>query len=421
MSGGDIMTTADLHSGPGLDALRPVAPKDRIFNLDMLRGWAILGILAVNAIAFAWPAALTMAEAPPPLNASHADTIGVWVIDVFFADKMRTLFTLLFGVSVFLVGGERSDLDRGALLRRRLGWLALIGALHGALLWFGDILLLYAVSGFIFLMFRSWSARRLLWVGGGVTLLWALLAIGMYWGMANLPPEFASKMAEGMPTANPDRIQAAVDTYRSGWPAGWIANFMVWISFLFPMAIMTVVTVPLMMLGLGLYKSGYLTGQSPMWVYLTVLVVGGANLALSAIWGWQAAMAPDGVDPTGGWAHASTGAAPLVTLFYVTALILLTKFGLKAVTAVFVPVGRMAFTNYLTQTLIMVTLYYAPWGPLWFGTHTTSQMWMVVGVIWVAQLLWSPLWLSMFRMGPLEWVWRCLTYGRMVRLSKGGD
>lgn len=415
------MTTADLHSGPGLDDLRPVAPKDRIFNLDMLRGWAILGILAVNAIAFAWPPMLTMAQATPPIDAGHADTVGAWVIDVFFADKMRTLFTLLFGVSVFLVGGERSDLDRGALLRRRLGWLALIGALHGALLWFGDILLLYAVSGFMFLMFRSWSARRLLWVGGGVTLLWALIAVAGYWGMANLPPEIASKMAEGMPTADPAEVQAMVKTYRSGWPAGWLANLTTWASFLLPMAVMTVISVPLMMMGLGLYKSGYLTGQSPMWVYLLVLAAGGANLALSAIWGWQAAMAPEGTDPTGGLAAASTGAAPLVTLFYVTTLILLTKFGLKAVTAVFVPVGRMAFTNYLTQTLIMVTLYYAPWGPMWFGTHTTSHMWMVVGVVWAAQLLWSPLWLSMFRMGPLEWVWRCLTYGRMVRLSKGGD
>ena len=413
------MTTADLHSGPGLDDLRPVAPKDRIFNLDMLRGWAILGILAVNAIAFAWPPMLTMAQATPPIDAGPADTVGAWVIDVFFADKMRTLFTLLFGVSVFLVGGERSDLERGALLRRRLGWLALIGALHGALLWFGDILLLYAVSGFMFLMFRSWSARRLLWVGGGVTLLWALIAVAGYWGMANLPPEIASKMAEGMSTADPAKVQAMVETYRSGWPAGWLANLTTWASFLLPMAVMTVISVPLMMMGLGLYKSGYLTGQSPMWVYLLVLAAGGANLALSAVWGWQAAMAPEGTDPTGGLAAASTGAAPLVTLFYVTALILLTKFGLKALTAVFVPVGRMAFTNYLTQTLIMVTLYYAPWGPMWFGTHTTSHMWMVVGVVWAAQLLWSPLWLSMFRMGPLEWVWRCLTYGRFVRLSKG--
>jgi uncharacterized protein len=84
----------------------------------------------------------------------------------------------------------------------------------------------------------------------------------------------------------------------------------------------------------------------------------------------------------------------------------------------FAPVGRMAFTNYLTQTLIMVTLYYAPWGPMWFGTHSPSEMWMTVGAIWIAQLIWSPLWLSVFSMGPLEWLWRCLSYGRMVPIRK---
>ena len=112
-----------------------------------------------------------------------------------------------------------------------------------------------------------------------------------------------------------------------------------------------------------------------MWVYLTVLLIGGANLAVSAWWGWQKAMAPDGIDPTGGWAAASTGAAPLVTLFYVTALILLTKFGFRVIIQVLVPVGRMAFTNYLSQTLIMVTLYYAAWGPLCLcqTSRTTSR------------------------------------------------
>jgi len=99
-------------------------------------------------------------------------------------------------------------------------------------------------------------------------------------------------------------------------------------------------------------------------------------------------------------------------------LILMVRFGLKGITRIFVPVGRMAFTNYLTQTLIMVTLYYAPWGPMWFGTHSPVEMWQVVGAVWVAQLIWSPLWLSVFSMGPLEWVWRCLTYGRMVPIRK---
>jgi len=408
-------TTTEIAPG----AVGPVREKDRIHNLDMLRGWAVLGILAVNAVTFAWPVELAMAEAPPPGDLGYADTVGLWVTDVFFADKMRTLFTMLFGVSIFLVGGERSDEARGRVLVRRLLWLGLFGLLHGALLWYGDILLHYAYCGLLVMLMRSWSAKRLLWVGGLITLMWGLVATLGYWGMANLPPEFAEQMKAAMPAATPESIAAAVEVYRSGWPAGLIENLKTWATFSLTFSpFMIPITVPLMMLGLGLFKSGYLSGRAPMWAYLMVLLAGGANLAIFAVWGWQKAMAGDGADPTGGLAAAAGGMAPLITLFYATLLILMVRFGLKPLTRVFVPVGRMAFTNYLTQTLIMMTVYYAPWGPMWFGTHSPVEMWQVVGAVWVAQLIWSPLWLSVFRLGPLEWLWRCLTYGRMVPIRK---
>jgi uncharacterized protein len=414
------MAAIDVDSAPpARPVLTPVQPRDRIYNLDVLRGWAILGILAVNAISFAWPFQLIMSESPPPGVLSQADHIGLWVTDVFFADKMRTLFTMLFGVSIFLVGGERFDEDRGRLVRRRVLWLGLIGLIHGAVLWYGDILLHYAYCGLLVMMMRSWTARRLLWVGGSITLLWGLVATAGYWGMANMPAEFAARMQAGMPATDPATIQAVVDLYRSGWPAGLLENLKTWATFqLMASPFLIPVTVPLMLLGLGLFKSGYLSGRSPLWVYLLVLLAGGANLAAFAWWGWQEAMATEGTDPTRGLAAAAGGMAPLITLFYATVLILINRFGLRALTALFAPVGRMAFTNYLSQTLIMMTLYYAPWGPMWFGTHSPSEMWMVVIAIWVAQVIWSPLWLSMFSMGPLEWLWRCLTYGRMVPIRK---
>ena len=406
------MAATDIALKP---ATAPVAPKDRIFNLDMLRGWAILGILAVNAISFAWPVELMMAETPPPGVMSHADLVGLWVTDVFFADKFRTLFTMLFGVSVFLVGGERADRERGGVLWRRLIWLGVFGLIHGVVLWYGDILFHYAYCGLLVMMMRSWKASRLLWIGGAITLLWGVIATLGYWGMENMPPEMAAQMQAGRPTADAASIAATIDLYRSGWPAGLLENIKTWATFqLMASPFMIPISVPLMMLGLGLYKSGWLSGRAPVWTYLLVMLVGGANLAAFALWRWQDIMAGEAVDPTHGLAAGAGGMAFLITLFYASVLILITKFGLKMLTAVLVPVGRMAFTNYLTQTLIMVTLYYAPWGPMWFGTHSPAEMWMVVGAIWVAQLIWSPLWLSVFQMGPLEWLWRCLTYGRMV-------
>ena len=413
------MPALDTQPRTAAGGLAPTPPKDRIFQLDVLRGWAILGILAVNAISFAWPFQLTMSEAPPPGVLSQADHIGLWVTDVFFADKMRSLFTMLFGVSVFLVGGEKSDDGRGRLLWRRLLWLGLFGLIHGAVFWYGDILLHYAYCGLLVMLMRSWSARRLLWVGGSITLLWGVVAALGSWGMANLPAEVEAQMRAGMPAADPAAIQAAIDLYRTGWPAGLLENLRTWATFqLMASPFLIPVTVPLMLFGLGLFKSGYLSGRSPMWVYLLVIVAGGANLAAFAWLGWQEAMAPEGTDPTRGLAAAAGGLAPLITLVYATVLILLNRFGLKVLIAMFAPVGRMAFTNYLTQTLIMVTLYYAPWGPMLFGEHGPAEMWTVVGCVWIAQLIWSPLWLSVFAMGPLEWIWRCLTYGRMVPLRR---
>lgn len=397
----------------------PVAPKDRIASLDVLRGWAILGILAVNATAFAWPASLLMSETPPPGATGAADVIGLWVVDTFFSDKFRTLFTLLFGVSIFLVGGERRDEAKGRVLWRRLGWLAVFGILHGAAFWYGDILLHYAYCGLIVMTMRSMSARKLLWIGGGITALWAVVAALGLWAMQNMPPEAAAQMQGGMPTATPEAIQATIETYRAAGFGWLIENLKAWGLFQIVVSpFLLFVTAPLMMLGMGLFKSGFLTGKAPTWVYLLVLVMGGANLAALGWWGWIEAWAPEGSNPTGGLAAAAGGAAILITLGYASLLLLMMRFGLGWLTRVLAPVGRMAFSNYLSQTLVMTFLFYLPGGPKWFGTMGPAELWTVVGGVWIAQLIWSPLWLSVFQMGPLEWLWRCLTYGRMVPLMK---
>tara|TARA_R110002167_G_scaffold21126_7_gene76932 strand:- start:860 stop:2113 length:1254 start_codon:yes stop_codon:yes gene_type:complete len=417
------MTTGDANLAPetGTDSvLAPVAPGDRIFNLDMLRGWAILGILAVNAMTFAWPVAVEFSQGARPFAMDMANVTGEWVTSVFFQDKFRTLFTLLFGVSIFLVGGERTNDERGRLLRRRLLWLGLFGLIHGLALWYGDILLHYAYCGLLMMLMRSWPARRLLWIGGGVTAVWSLMAVGgALLGpvvMAAMGPEFATKAAASGPLASPADIMATVDQVRGGYGAALMENLKAWVMvqgfslFLIP------ASVPLMMIGLGLFKSGYLQGRAPVWVYVLMTLIGAANLA---VLGYAEGMkVTGGTLPVAGLASAAAGSATLITLGYASLLILMSRFGLRALTGVLVPVGQMAFTNYLTQTLIMTSLFYMPWGPFWYGTMGPGALWAVVGAVWLAQLIWSPLWLSRFRMGPLEWLWRCLTYGRRVPLLR---
>jgi len=420
------MTTHDAEAAPENrtdSVLAPVAPGDRIFNLDMLRGWAILGILAVNAIAFAWPIAVQFSQDIQPYAQTTANLTGDWVTTVFFQDKFRTLFTMLFGVSIFLVGGERDNEARGKLLRRRLFWLGLFGLIHGLAFWYGDILLHYAYCGLLMMLMRSWPARRLLWIGGGVTAAWTVMAVaGALLGpvlMSAMGPEFAAKSASGGMVVSPAQITAIVEQVRSGYGPAMLQNLQAWAMVQGFSLFLVPASVPLMVIGLGLFKSGYLQGRAPAWLYVLMTLIGAANLAVLGY--AEGIKVTGGTLPVAGLASAAAGAATLITLGYASLLILMSRFGPGLLTAVLVPVGQMAFTNYLTQTLIMASLCYMPWGPLWYGTMGRGALWGVVGAVWLAQLIWSPLWLSRFRMGPLEWLWRCLSYGRWIPLARAAN
>lgn len=398
---------------PSTPRLAPVAPEARQPQLDMLRGWAVLGILAVNALAFAWPAVLEMDLSLAPFALAGDDKLGQWVVETFFAHKFRTLFSLLFGVSVFLVGGERGDADRGALLKRRLGWLAVIGAAHGAALWYGDILLHYALCGFIVMTVRSWPAGRLLAAGGGITAAWAVIVAGLAWTGAASGQASGPESLPFMP--GPEQFAAMVEAYRSGWAGAASQNLIAW-AIAAAMGLMLVpVTAPLMMLGLGLYKSGFLTGRAPGGLYAVLAGLGALALAFAGWAQWGALGSDSPVDKA--WGDAAAAFAPLAMLGYVSGLLMIGRRGGWA-SRLLAPVGRMAFTNYLAQTLIMASLFYLPWGPMWFGRMGPAALWIPVTAVWAAQLVWSPLWLSVFRMGPLEWLWRCLTYRRWLPIRR---
>jgi uncharacterized protein len=395
----------------------PVSRADRIETLDILRGFAVLGILAVNAIAFAWPGSMDAGSTAVPYPMDAGNQWAVWAVEVLLHNKCRTLFSMLFGVSIFLVGGERSDKARGAVLRRRLLVLAIFGLLHGLALWFGDILLLYAWSGVFMMLCRSWSPKRLLWTGIGVVAAFTLLELGGEVFSA-LQPHDEAKAIANMPKHIAE-IWKTVEIVRSGWAGAMFENLKMWalvqgmsvVLFVFP-------TVGLMMIGLGLFKSGYLAGRSPAWAYGLMVLLG---IAITAVFGWY-----DWLDLVPGYAPpeiyipraVGDALAPFCTLAYVGLLVLMTRYGLGWLTRRLAPVGRMAFTNYLTQTIIMTSLFYMPWGPALYGKVEPAPLWAIVGGVWLLQLIWSPLWLSRFEMGPLEWVWRCLTYGRRVPLLK---
>jgi uncharacterized protein len=407
-----------------MTTLRPVTAADRHLQLDVLRGLGVLGILAVNAAAFALPFELQMSPELSPHDWAGANAAGWWVMATFFEFKFVTLFSMLFGVSIFLVGGERSDLARGALLRRRLFWLAVFGLIHGLALWYGDILLLYAWSGLFMLLMRSWSARRLFWIGLTIVLLGSLIAIGqlvaLEYAPAEVRKEALNSMAGGFSAAD---IAASTEAMRAGLASSFRENAGNWL-FLQTMSLLFFVfrTVGLMMIGLALYRWGFLTGRAPAWLYGLVILAAAGSLWLVGMSN-TAQLAIDFAQPQSGgrYGAANEFLSLVITLGYASAAILLVKAALgRTLLAPVAAVGRMAFTNYLTQSLIMTTIFYGGRGLGLFGTMDHAQLWLVVIAVWALQLVWSPLWLSRFAMGPMEWLWRRLTYGKGLERS-GAD
>ncbi len=398
--------------------LAPVAASDRLFSLDLIRGLAVLGILAVNAMTFAWP---WVVPANPGIQPGFdAEAAQGWqIMHVFFQDKMRTLFSMLFGVSIFLIGGERADQARGKLLRSRLFWLAIFGLIHGLAFWFGDILLLYAWTGLFVMLVRSWSARTLLIAGVSLNLVCTGLYVGLMSLLALAPPEAIASAMEGSRwISDPAKLAEAIAPFHGDALSVTLHVMSMWPGIVPMMLIFFLpATAALMMIGMGLYKAGFMAGRSPTWVY-ALFIAGGAG-ALWLIWPESsrliAANFPFVETMTKPF---NSFLAPLVSLAYASLLILMARFGLKLVLTPLACAGRMAFTNYLSQTLIMTTVFYGGRGLGWYGHIGWPEMWMVIGAIWTAQLIWSPLWLSVFQMGPLEWGWRCLTYKRMVPLRR---
>ncbi|HEY1073139.1 DUF418 domain-containing protein [Brevundimonas sp.] len=405
-------------------SLQPVAAAARIQTLDVLRGVAVLGILAVNAAAFALPMSAAMAPDQSPFPLIGSSAVALWVVEVFFHQKFITLFSLLFGVSIFLVGGERGDEARGRVLRRRLLWLALFGLIHGAAFWYGDILLLYAWSGLFVMLMRSMSARSLILFGAAATLGLATLQAATMWLTVNGPAALVAALSDESMSLTEGAVAASLAAYRGGWPGALIENLKAW-GVLQSASLFGYVftTIPLMMLGLGLFKAGFFHGRMPTRLYLALIAVGGTVLALLGVLEWREIMAGPaiegmGVEATGGWAEVVAAYPIFITLAYASGLILLTTRGLGMMRRIFAPVGQMAFTNYLTQTLIMSSLFYMPWGPRLMGQVDYPGQWGIVVAVWALQLVWSPLWLSRFRMGPLEWLWRRLSYGHDLPLRR---
>ena len=390
-------------------------PNERIVLLDSLRGLAILGIMICNIPLAFMPEGV--AESVPlwPLGQSPASLAVWWITQVFFQQKFYTLFGMLFGASVLLVGGDGADRDRTLMIVKRLLALLVIGFLHGLFLWQGDVLSYYALIGLVVLLVRGWSPRWLLTAGIVLHLLvnarklWRPLSRAAMFDKP-MPPEMLARIAKD--------TQAQTSAYTGDFASSLAANahgywdFFVgswkWMP-VWPMAVLA-----LMLMGMSLFKTGLLKGQAPPAVHKALVAVGvSAMVLVAAVWSFYLAV-PSHPMLLGGlayWMQSIT--APAVSLGYLGLLALAANTrGWRAIPAILAPVGQMAFTNYLMQSLIMTALSYGGRGPTLYGKLDRPVLAGIVVVAWIGQILWSHWWLKRFTMGPLEWVWRLAYRGR---------
>lgn len=419
--------------------IHPVKVTERVHSLDILRGLAILGILVINIEFFAQPIAKL-------INPSLSDNFTglnyyIWLIkEYLFFGKFWSIFAMLFGAGAYLLITRAEEKGKAAgiadIYYRRLFWLLLFALIHGYLIWNGDVLYDYALVGLFLYPLRKLSVRTMLIVVGILLVLYTLRPymdykndVALYNQVVEInkiknqgqelteeQQSILDKWKEKKSFNNPDResLQKTIKTMSTGtyfeiidFNKDWLLEMhTVWFyekGFLR--------TLMKMILGMALIKAGILSAKSKIKMYLLMIIIGYAvGFSLAGLRTQYlldhnfSILAKDFVFIT--WEIEVTA----VALGYIGLICLFCKLNIlnwlkKSLSAV----GRMAFTNYIMQSLIGISIFYG-FGFGLFGTmDKTEQLW-IVGAVWLFQLIASPLWLKYFQFGPLEWLWRSLTY-----------
>jgi uncharacterized protein len=399
---------------------------ERIATLDIVRGVAVMGILAMNIVGFAMPFQAYMN--PVALGPVGEADLASWIFSFILVDgKMRGLFSFLFGASMLLVieqaraKGEPADI----IHYRRMAWLLFFGLVHLYLVWFGDILVGYALVGMIAYLFRDLPQRALIGWAAGLLIVQLLILAGLAAGAAVLqqgaaaPGASAAAIAEwrglesqfGVLSAEAKAEEFAL--HRGGY--GGILADRVRDHALAPikgLGLFGWETLAYFLLGMAAYRSGFLTGRWSAAGYRRAALIGfGIGIPAYALLAWL--LVRDGFSVPAILALSMAATVPLrppMVAATAALIILATRRGGWLVDRI-AAAGRAAFTNYLGTSLVMTTLFYG-YGLGLFGSLGRAELWLVVVAMWGLMLLWSKPWLERFRYGPLEWLWRSLARGR---------
>jgi uncharacterized protein len=416
----------------------PISAGERVVAIDVVRGLAVLGILLMNIVGFAFHVAVYA----DPTVAGGSTGINFWVyaVNAVLVDgKMRGIFSLVFGAGVIVLtsrlAGRDSSVDAADIHYRRMYWLMLIGILHAYVLWWGEILYPYALLGLFLYPLRRLSARALVIAGVVLAALLTGASAGNAYRVVSMRDEAAKADAakakgdalteeqtaaqkawhDHLKFVKPDakeiaRVNAAFGgTFGSALTErAKIVAQMHFLPYYFPVLWDMLC---MMLFGMAMVKAGILSGERSYAFYARMATIGYAVGIPAHIWMvWQAVQTNFDAIETGFIGIAYTPARIAVCLGHVAVVMMIVKAGsLRWITAPLAAVGQMAFTNYLLQSVICSTLFYG-YGFGLFGTLERYQIYYVVLGCWILHLVGSPLWLRHYRFGPAEWCWRSLTY-----------
>jgi len=424
---------------PQVNSVQPVASTERITAMDTLRGVAVLGILVMNIYGFAMP--FIAYNNPLALGGTEWHNIGTWFFThLFFDMKFMTIFSLLFGGGMILMWqrAEAAQAKFGRIYYRRQLWLMLIGMLHGYLIWFGDILFHYALIGMFIYLFRKLQARTLIIIGicmlpvallfsyGGALVIEdmqqqmveirALNAAGEALSEEQIEIEEQWESMRPMMAPNDQDLRDDLDAYHGDYAdivryrAPQVLEFQLQATIFFILWRAG----GLMLIGMALMKLGILSANRSPQFYRRMLLLGyGLGLPLviysafnlyehdfDSLHSIRVGMIPNYIGSV------------FVAFGHIGAVMLMIKAGVWAgLLRRFAAVGRMALSNYLLHSIILTTVFYGYGLGLYGNVPRLAQMAFVVAVIGL-QLFISPIWLRRYRFGPLEWLWRSLTYWR---------
>jgi uncharacterized protein len=409
-------------------------PPPRIASLDLVRGVAVMGILAMNIVAFAMPFQAYMN--PLAFGAEGPADMASWAFNFVFVDgKMRGLFSFLFGASMLLVieRAEAAGRSGASIHFRRMLWLLAFGLVHFYLIWFGDILAGYAQVGMIAYLFHRLSTRALVRWGIALlvvqTIVFSGLAGSTYYlqSQAALPGAPAEVLSQwqglqaqlGVPAAEAltqklalftgpydavigARLEEPLEPFVGTLMFGWE-------------------TLAYFLFGMAALRNGFLRGEWADERYRRAALIGfGIGIPAYAALGWI--VYSGGFDLPLMLATVMAGTVPfrpLMVIAIAALVILLARRGGALVDRI-AAAGRAAFTNYLGTSILMTGLFYG-WGLGLYGSLGRAELWLVVLAMWGLMLLWSKPWLERFRYGPFEWLWRSLARWEVQPMRRGPE